>query len=636
MNTIINTPSWGATDAFKNNDQKSAQTTITVKDTVGKVLNSHDILWLTKEEQQLFIPLFAKEYWVDFKMEVFPTENVVSHTSLKCILTDTQWNQYFLKQKPEYAIDNQNFAYDFQSQLSNALDCIPSIIPTKDGHHYCQIGWKYYFLTPFIDGKNFNGSIEQSISCAVALSQIHNTSLQLQNSNASAKSVKDYISYLSELLSSQNPSHETLSKLLVKADTYARQYDTPMKDVQHIKPIHRDFSPYNIVFDENDHVIGVNDFDNCSYGPESIDVAEMLLTHTSINYAGTTSHMREPISRFFDANRFEKMLQTYINSRDNFNITILADIPHNMTLIWIELLLVGLLRWDFSVNHVSENIDFAKKIFSQSQSIIQNIMNTIEYQQFSHKWQQKLKISMPEYSNEIQKFVTDEKLWLKHSFEVYQTARNLCWTMNMKDTEIDMTVIEYLAIFHDIWKFFQELHSLENISIAENVFSLFATKNTLSPEVVQKVCDGIRWSDFYNYRLDPSSHPPTFIEWDILRCADKMQDNLVAKVDRYWFEYGVPRWATFFDSSLTKEERAQFSFDNFLWDQLNVILSIIWLRKEDFSNKFLSQAYGDWSMPEKQKVIERILQLAETLWYDKNERQQIQEIIDWYRITFNC
>ncbi len=268
--------------------------------------------------------------------------------------------------------------------------------------------------------------------------------------------------------------------------------------------------------------------------------------------------------------------------------------------------------------------------------MIENLINEIEYNNFKNTWNVKLinTFSEYEYENEIIKFVSDEKLWLKHSFEVYKKSMYLRW--NIDENIIDEFVIEYLAIFHDIWKFFQEIHSLENISIAENLFKNFAYINWLNKDIIEKVLDWIKWSDFYNHRLDPSWNPPKFIEWNIVRCSDKIQDNLVSKVDRYWFEYWVPRWAIFYDNKILLKEREKFSFDNFLWDQLNVILSIIWLRSEDFSNDFLSQEYEKWNIPEKQKVIDRILELAKEIWYSENELKEINKIIIWYRKKFNC
>ena len=100
--------------------------------------------------------------------------------------------------------------------------------------------------------------------------------------------------------------------------------------------------------------------------------------------------------------------------------------------------------------------------------MIENVINEFEYNNFRSKWNEKLLATFPEYESEVINFISDEKLWLKHSFEVYKKALYLKW--NISDDNIEELVIEYLAIFHDIWKFFQELHSLENISIAENVF----------------------------------------------------------------------------------------------------------------------------------------------------------------------
>ncbi len=69
---------------------------------------------------------------------------------------------------------------------------------------------------------------------------------------------------------------------------------------------------------------------------------------------------------------------------------------------------------------------------------------------------------------------------------------------------IDFEILELLAVFHDIGKFFQELHSLENLSIAESVFNQYASGKLIISTTTKIVLDGIRGSDFYNKRLDPS------------------------------------------------------------------------------------------------------------------------------------
>jgi len=50
--------------------------------------------------------------------------------------------------------------------------------------------------------------------------------------------------------------------------------------------------------------------------------------------------MREPISNFFDIKRAEKMLYEYLSKRKEINKDSLKNLPNNIVLIWIELMLV--------------------------------------------------------------------------------------------------------------------------------------------------------------------------------------------------------------------------------------------------------------------------------------------------------
>jgi hypothetical protein len=50
--------------------------------------------------------------------------------------------------------------------------------------------------------------------------------------------------------------------------------------------------------------------------------------------------MREPISNFFDRDRVEKMLIEYLSNRKNFNIELLDKLPHNVVLVWLEIIVV--------------------------------------------------------------------------------------------------------------------------------------------------------------------------------------------------------------------------------------------------------------------------------------------------------
>ncbi len=257
------------------------------------------------------------------------------------------------------------------------------------------------------------------------------------------------------------------------------------------------------------------------------------------------------------------------------------------------------------------------------------------YEEFKQAWAVDLARSLPDFQEQIDAFVTDEEFGLRHSYDVWKEAKRMAG--DIKDSDglaLDDTILSHVATFHDIGKFFEKIHSLENISIAENVYGRFADVGAVTSNQRESVLDGIKRSDFYNKRLDPDGEPPLSLEADIVRAADKMQDNIVPKVDRYWYKYGVPRNATFFKPELTREEREQFNFSNFAGDQLNVILSIIAIRPEDFQHPIVQDAYRRWSEPKKQQVVERILALADEIGETPENIREITDIIRWYRERF--
>lgn len=266
-------------------------------------------------------------------------------------------------------------------------------------------------------------------------------------------------------------------------------------------------------------------------------------------------------------------------------------------------------------------------------------MNTLpdEPVSFEQRWSRRFATFLPQYPDQAQRFFADRAFGFEHSSQVLQVAQTLARRIQEQEQcALSGEIIEHLAIFHDLGKFFQRLHTLENISLAEAVYGEYAAAAGVSAQVRQAVLDGIEGSDFYNTRLDPAGHPPRTLEGEIVRAADKMQENLVAKVDRY-YDYGVKqRGATFFLPTLTPEQRSQFSFANFLGDQLNVILAIIGLRPADFTHPLLQQTYRQWSGPAKQAAVERMLALAREVGEPEEHLAQIQEVIAWYRSAFDC
>lgn len=267
---------------------------------------------------------------------------------------------------------------------------------------------------------------------------------------------------------------------------------------------------------------------------------------------------------------------------------------------------------------------------------IDHEINRLSLAEFVNSWSNILRASFPHYKEAVDKFILDDDKGLKHSFEVYDRSRELAYKVEASGTKVLDGALQTIAIFHDIGKFFQDLHSWENLDIAVGVFSEYTTRHSLCPEFSSAIENAIIHSDFYNKRLDPPGKLPSSMEGLIVRCADKMLDNIVRKVDRYWYEYGEPRGERFFDPAVTLDTRRSFNFQNWDGDQLNAILSIIALRPEDMGHPILEDEYRKWQVEWKQKAVDRILHLAIELGESKENIKAIGDIINWYRSEFQC
>ncbi len=256
-------------------------------------------------------------------------------------------------------------------------------------------------------------------------------------------------------------------------------------------------------------------------------------------------------------------------------------------------------------------------------------MKELTRDQFLEKWRRNLQTSsLPQ--NEIEKFILDDKFGLSHSWEVFKRSMQLLDQFPESETNgIDVIVIEQISVFHDIGKFFQEIHTADNPVIGQQVYSQYADEVRINPQIREKVDDGIRYHDFYNRDIDPHLRSPKFIEGEIVRAADKMLDNLVEKVDRYW-NYGKQRGVEFFNERLSIQDRLGFNFSpeyNVRTDELTYLLTLLALKPEDFNHPVLQAAYREWCAKPKLDVVERILFLAQEEGYDS---QKIKQVIERY------
>lgn len=318
----------------------------------GQNLEVVDFLVSSRRERADFLQRLADLYALEFQERVDPVPAVISFTSRKGILYDRDGRAYFAKQKPQYALEKQRL-YDaarLQMTLSEHLAYVPPIIQTRQGQPYAQVYHATYFLTPYVAGDSYAGRRAQSLSAAYALGEMHTTARRLLPPAPvvadSREETRGFLALLARLVFPDQALQQTVMECMSEALCSLGPQDASLHGW-----LHGDFAPFNIVF-HRESVRAVNDFDNVLYGPLSRDLAECVLTHCGVYYAGTTSSLRPPVVTTLDSERARGMVQAYLQG-SGLPPQVYADMPSQVVCIWFELLALGLLRGDFSLQDVA-------------------------------------------------------------------------------------------------------------------------------------------------------------------------------------------------------------------------------------------------------------------------------------------
>lgn len=264
-------------------------------------------------------------------------------------------------------------------------------------------------------------------------------------------------------------------------------------------------------------------------------------------------------------------------------------------------------------------------------------MKRLDYAPGLDQWRAALFRTLPDCTAQIECFFADREFGFQHAWEVLDKASRLATQIEHRDGRLlHHEVIEHLALFHDIGRFFQGGHVVEPILLAQQAYTRFAREQAVRPDSVRAVLDGIVSTPFLNYRLHPSGHPPRTLEADIVRAIISMLNTRGARVDYHYECSLAQRDAPFFDPALTQEQRARFSLEHFSGDHLNVLLSLLAMRPGDFSHPLLQEAYRRWREPVKEEVVAHILDLARRVGESEEHLESIQQTISWYRHAFAC
>jgi HAD superfamily hydrolase (TIGR01549 family) len=261
------------------------------RDLVGKKIETLDILVKTRYELEHFYKYIKELYDISFSEYSFPSSS--SFTSKKIILKcSTNNTSYVLKEKPKYSVGHNFLKLSslFQNQINKELNLAPEIIKTLDGDYFAFLGHRVFFLTKFVAGKDFNGSINQARNAMVALARIHKLGRNLDcEASEPERLYKNNVCLEKSLLGRKFQNTDLAKKVI----GWLRELNETNKLLNPLclGIIHGDPAPFNMVFSERDEVSAINDFDNCCYG-------EMIQMDYTLVYP--TVKFDEVFQNFFD------------------------------------------------------------------------------------------------------------------------------------------------------------------------------------------------------------------------------------------------------------------------------------------------------------------------------------------------
>lgn len=337
----------------------------------GYNLIDDDVALSQYSERKWIIEALSDEYKINFSDESVCQSKSASYTSPKGIISDDCGNLYFLKEKPAYCSTPERLhsAAMVQSYLSKHVNFVVPIIQTADGSPYALISNRHYLVTPYIEGRYFNGSVSDSIEAVRAVAYCNNAlskfSLEYNEILDPSKEVR---SFVEGFCACSFPDQKLLKEVSSSILRFVDQLDIEKLNGLPLGWIHSDPGPFNYVFRKN-QVVALNDFDNAAYGPVVRDLAISLITNCTIYYLANTSSFNSPISRFIDEQRMQKMLDQYIGIRQ-IGSQELAALPTVASLHWLELISLGLWRGDFSLSEVKNVVPHTYNILDSFEKVI--------------------------------------------------------------------------------------------------------------------------------------------------------------------------------------------------------------------------------------------------------------------------
>lgn len=276
---------------------------------------------------------------------------VRSETSKKMIFTTT-FGKYFLKQIPWYCDSDDDLQFSINNQLNLYNKNIPmaKIIQNNEGNYYINVNNKKFVVFEYINGRRFTGKIEEIKSAALSLAKI-NSELPIGNDRT------DYFKIIEDQIEIIDFGEYSDFKTYLLKFINNINNNFSINWFYNLEPItlHGDFNKWNLVFDpSNSEVLGVLDFDNIDCGPRIRDLSEAILSFGVICYKKDSTNFTEKVyskENFVYAKEFYKAYNFHADLSDLERFLL----PDLIKVVFLELVTLGLIRKDFSLNQLLIN-----------------------------------------------------------------------------------------------------------------------------------------------------------------------------------------------------------------------------------------------------------------------------------------
>jgi len=292
-----------------------------------------------------------------------------SETAKKAIIL-YQEKFFILKEIPWYCSNKEFVTYElsYQVELFKQGFPIPQIQTTIDGNLFTEFIYdnteKYFFLQEFIVGNSWDGVAKKLTNTTKSLACLHNNSLVIENNLNATIPVGDVFSLAEKMVKVINDVLSDKLKQVASSDIdkinafilYANEKLTKIKTDAQKKgyseiafPIHGDFNPWNLIYNEFHEIIGVVDFDNSIKDNPVHDLAETILDFCFFTFRNQKTRL-SGVPTILNANLCKEILESYYLSVDVSLKRTIEYLEEVAMAISIELFALGIVRGDYNFN----------------------------------------------------------------------------------------------------------------------------------------------------------------------------------------------------------------------------------------------------------------------------------------------